>query len=113
MSPLERFVARHARMERTEGVLVQPELPLLDEINKVSGTVREIQNLLLVRKLSTSYGHAFKKRFHLRKCEWIAFEHARVPDILREHPGKAEHHPVQRGTRKLPRNTVSVPSKAE
>jgi hypothetical protein len=51
--------------------------------------------LLLIRQLSTTYGHPLEECLYFGEREWIAFEDARVPYILREHPMKAEHHTLQ------------------
>jgi len=90
VSPFKRFIAGHKCMQRTECGLIEFEFSIFHQVYKILRALREIQYLLLIRKLSATHGHAFEERLHFREREWIPLQDASVPHIFGQHPAKAE-----------------------
>jgi hypothetical protein len=100
-------------MQVAERRLVECEPLTLNERKQVLRTVREVEDLLLIRDLPATHSHAIKQRLDLGKRKGITFEHARIPDEFGQHPMKAEGNAFDRMDRQISWNRGAVPVKAE
>jgi hypothetical protein len=82
VSPFKDFIAGDKRVQGTERGLLEFEFSIFHEPDKMLRALREVQNLLLIRKLSATHGHSFEQRLYFGERERIALQDTSVPNIL-------------------------------